>query len=92
MPGRIPTESTIGRCTQPTNSQLIPTEHDGKVVFVLPILNGGSEPVLVNVHRAQKSIPRNRFVSLCSLADTTNMVFVPARQVGSRFLGSLTGN
>jgi hypothetical protein len=47
-----------------------------------------TEPVLVNVFRAQESIPP-AYVAL--RASTTNRVVVPVRQAGNRFLGSLNG-
>ncbi len=43
------------------------------------------EPVFVNVYGAQESIPRNRFCQY------DKQGYVPARQAGNRFLGSLKG-
>jgi hypothetical protein len=45
-------------------------------------------PVIVNVYRAQKSIP-----PACVIwrAGTTKRVIIPARKAGNRFLGSLKG-
>ncbi len=52
----------------------------------------GTEPVFVNVQKAQKSIPRSRSANLYSLPGrTSNRVVALARQAGNRCLGSLKG-
>ncbi len=47
-----------------------------------------TEPVFVNVYSAQESISP---AYVAWRASTTNMVVVPARKAGNRFLGSLKG-
>ncbi len=53
-----------------------------------------TEPVFVNVYGVQESILRKRFrqpMKPGRPVGSTNRVFVPARQAGNRFLGSLKG-
>jgi hypothetical protein len=47
-----------------------------------------SEAVFVNVYGAKESIP---LAYVARRANTTNRVFVPARQAGNRFLGTFKG-